>query len=229
MFEAFLFLQVLRTYYGGRDITAEDLKAALVVGMGPREHRRLMKKRFLRQQRSSNPSSTNEDLSITDANTVVSSGQRSSGQCSSRTIDGDIVSDPKTCVPGQENNDTPPPPSEVDQAENNSVSYENQNADVSGSDEDTKSSTVAVEPTARRHSRRSINKESLLGHGPHGKQVVDMIIEKEGDEGIRQFCQLWRTVFVDALQPAFLPPGWDVTHRSACLHPTDVFNDCPYM
>ena len=37
--------------------------------------------------------------------------------------------------------------------------------------------------------------------------------EKEGDEGIRHFCQLWRAVFVDALQPAFLPPGWDVTHR----------------
>lgn len=216
-----LFLQVLRTYYGGRDITPEDLKAALIVGMGPREHRRLMKKRFLRQQRSSK----NEDLNITDAKTV------SSGQCCSQTSNGDIaqiIMDPKTCITNQVEDETPLPPSEVDQAgkseadqvgkskadqaEQNSALDDDQNADVSGSDEDTKLSTVAVEP-ARKHSRRSITKESLLGHGPHGKQVVDMIIEKEGDEGIRHFCQLWRAVFVDALQPAFLPPGWDVTHR----------------
>ncbi|XVF03076.1 hypothetical protein REPUB_Repub04eG0229400 [Reevesia pubescens] len=33
------------------------------------------------------------------------------------------------------------------------------------------------------------SKLSLLGHGPHGKKVVDHILIEYGEEGIRQFCQ----------------------------------------
>lgn len=57
------------------------------------------------------------------------------------------------------------------------------------------------------------SKLSLLGHGPHGKQVVDHLLEEYGEEGIRDFCQRWRQAFVDALNPRFLPAGWDVKHR----------------
>jgi cation-transporting P-type ATPase D len=57
------------------------------------------------------------------------------------------------------------------------------------------------------------SKLSLLGHGPHGKQVVDHILEEYGEDGIRQFCQRWRQVFVEAVHPRFLPAGWDVMHR----------------
>ena len=189
-----------------------------------------MKKRFLRQQRASNPGK-NEDITIVD---VKTQGLENNSQ----ETDGDksqIASDAKNSITIRLEDDTPLPPSqlnqaqkpeidqaegsEVDHVEKNSLLFEEQQVDVWGSDEDTKSSTHEAE-APRRHSRQSINKESLLGHGPHGKQVVDIIIEKEGDEGIRQFCQLWRAVFVDALQPAYLPPGWDVTHRSASC----VFN-----
>ncbi|XP_023531755.1 protein RRP6-like 3 isoform X1 [Cucurbita pepo subsp. pepo] len=55
-------------------------------------------------------------------------------------------------------------------------------------------------------------KLSLLGHGPHGKQVVDHLLAEYGEDGIRQFCQRWRQVFVAAIQPRFLPAGWDVNH-----------------
>ncbi|KAG0608211.1 hypothetical protein M758_8G087800 [Ceratodon purpureus] len=214
--------EILKTYYGGREITPEDLKAALIVGMGPREHRRLLKKKYQRQQRASNPSK-NEDIDIMD---VKTQGLENS----SHITNGDdvhISSDAITSISNQMEDDTPLPPSEADQAEKpevdqteksevgqverTSVPDEEQQVGASGSDEDTKLSTLEAE-APRRHSRRSINKESLLGHGPHGKQVVDIIIEKEGDEGIRRFCQVWRAVFVDALQPTFLPPGWDVTH-----------------
>lgn len=59
------------------------------------------------------------------------------------------------------------------------------------------------------------SKLSLLGHGPHGKQVVDHLLKEYGEDGIREFCQRWRQVFVDALKPRFLPAGWDVKHRYA--------------
>lgn len=56
------------------------------------------------------------------------------------------------------------------------------------------------------------SKLSLLGHGPHGKLVVDHLLREYGEDGIRQFCQRWRQVFVAAIQPRFLPAGWDVNH-----------------
>nr|POE96861.1 isoform 2 of protein rrp6-like 3 [Quercus suber] len=55
-------------------------------------------------------------------------------------------------------------------------------------------------------------KLSLLGHGPHGKQVVDHLLKEYGEDGIRQFSQRWRQVFVEAVHPRFLPAGWDVMH-----------------
>ena len=38
---------VIKNYYEGRDINREDLEAALLVGMGPREKRHLSKKKGL--------------------------------------------------------------------------------------------------------------------------------------------------------------------------------------
>lgn len=55
-------------------------------------------------------------------------------------------------------------------------------------------------------------REPVLGHGPHGKKVVEMLLEQGGDDAIRAFLRSWRKVFVHALQPAFLPPGWDIHH-----------------
>lgn len=61
-------------------------------------------------------------------------------------------------------------------------------------------------------SSKSASKMSLLGHGPHGNQVVNHLLKEYGDDGIQEFCKRWRQVFVDAIKPRFLPAGWDVTH-----------------
>ncbi|XP_017253586.1 protein RRP6-like 3 isoform X1 [Daucus carota subsp. sativus] len=61
-------------------------------------------------------------------------------------------------------------------------------------------------------SSKSASKMSLLGHGPHGNQVVNHLLKEYGDDGVQEFCQRWRQVFVDAIKPRFLPAGWDVTH-----------------
>ncbi|CAI5501405.1 unnamed protein product [Closterium sp. Naga37s-1] len=52
----------------------------------------------------------------------------------------------------------------------------------------------------------------LRGHWEHGTKVVALLLEGGGEAGIREFTQQWREVFVAALQPRFLPPGWDVQH-----------------
>lgn len=57
------------------------------------------------------------------------------------------------------------------------------------------------------------SKLSLLGHGPHGKQIVEYLLREYGEDGVRDFCQRWRKVFVDAVHPRHLPGGWNVSHR----------------
>lgn len=57
------------------------------------------------------------------------------------------------------------------------------------------------------------SKLSLLGHGPHGKQVVEYLLREHGEDGVRDFCQRWRQVFVDTVHPRHLPGGWNVSHR----------------
>ncbi|CAI7830063.1 unnamed protein product [Closterium sp. NIES-53] len=52
----------------------------------------------------------------------------------------------------------------------------------------------------------------LRGHWEHGTKVVALLLAGGGEAGIREFTQQWREVFVAALQPRFLPPGWDVQH-----------------
>ena len=56
-------------------------------------------------------------------------------------------------------------------------------------------------------------KISLLGHGHHGKQVVELLLANGEEEAIHQFCQRWRQVFVEAVRPRYLPSGWNIKHR----------------
>jgi cation-transporting P-type ATPase D len=56
-------------------------------------------------------------------------------------------------------------------------------------------------------------KISLLGHGHHGKQVVELLLSNGGEEAINQFSQRWRQVFVASLHPRYLPSGWNIKHR----------------
>lgn len=62
-------------------------------------------------------------------------------------------------------------------------------------------------------SHQQNSKLSLLGHGPHGKQVVEYLLREHGEDGVRDFCQRWRQVFVDTVHPRHLPGGWNVSHR----------------
>ncbi|TKY53185.1 Exonuclease 3'-5' domain-containing protein 2 [Spatholobus suberectus] len=57
------------------------------------------------------------------------------------------------------------------------------------------------------------SKHPLMGHEPHGKQVVEYFLKEYGEDGIQEFCQRWRQVFVDAVNPRFLPAGWDIKYR----------------
>ncbi|KAL8238234.1 hypothetical protein R6Q59_019315 [Mikania micrantha] len=125
--------QVVKKYYGGREISEEDLEKALLVGMSPHEKRRLQKKRGI-------------SLNNTSSKNIVS--------------EMDIKG----------NN--------VDPAINKNEAYEPENG----------------------------------WHGPHGKQVVDYLLKNHGENGIQEFCQRWRQVFVESINPRFLPAGWDVAH-----------------
>ncbi|CAN6843024.1 unnamed protein product [Brassica oleracea] len=154
-------LQTVKMYYGGRDITEEDLEKALLIGMSPHERRKLERKKgvSLKQENSSNDA---------DANSFEEAppGGDTNGESS-------VVGDDSGGDGAPELNDT--------QCNGNILHQQN-------------------------------SKLSLLGHGPHGKQVVEYLLNEYGEDGVRDFCQRWRKVFVDALHPRHLPGGWDVTH-----------------
>lgn len=181
-------LQIVKAYYGGREVTPEDLEMALFVGMSPHERRRFEKKKrfFLNPEKcteskgstctaveaakkdSEMDHSTNQEL-ITGKFDVNSGGR------------GDLSTT-------NEDIDRRKPP---EKGNNCTLDYGNGNGISSESDK----------------------KLSLLGHGPHGKQVVEHLLNNYGEEGIREFCQRWRQVFVEAIHPRFLPSGWNIKHR----------------
>ena len=44
---------------------------------------------------------------------------------------------------------------------------------------------------------------------PHGKQVVDII---QSEDRMSDFVKLWRTNFLQSMEPKYLPLGWRVEH-----------------
>ncbi|KAI3457347.1 hypothetical protein Pfo_014010 [Paulownia fortunei] len=226
--------QIVMTYYGGREISDEDLERALLVGMSPHERRRFEKKRgfaFKHPTRGVNLNDVKENniggkspvsiqnaskgasvdslhTNITDidqkqdyVDILVVEDTGASTQPSSSNIGGniaaftadtdDLTSDLKI-VPG---------------IKCISVSKED-GISGSGNLSNETSSPADDRDILLKHE----SKLSLLGHGPHGKQVVTYLLKEYGDDGIREFCQRWRQVFVEALHPRFLPAGWDVMH-----------------
>jgi len=210
--------QVVRQYYGGREIGPEDLTAALLVGMGPREHRRLSKKKRLFE----NPNYLSKEMQVEvqECNTVadnVSEELSTDGAAQRQQMEqlarnggqefefheGESLIEFSQLWQQQEEKEHDE--EELPPSQNVVLSNRIHGEDAAAQGFEDASSC----PT----SRRSLMKDSLLGHGPHGRQVVNILMAESGDLGIAKFCQRWRAVFVESVQPTFLPPGWDISHR----------------
>ncbi|XP_027346451.1 protein RRP6-like 3 isoform X3 [Abrus precatorius] len=228
--------EIVKKYYGGREISEEDLERALQVGMTPHERRRFEKKRGFSFRHSAASTATvreqdnhascaprlcDVDVLKVDAhdgsyaneetrsevhkevstrkddfgNPTLASGIAINGAVSA-ALNGNTIPVETTLY-----NETSDSAVNVDNS-HLSRRQENGESDLSYLPKDEKS-------TKAQHN----SKLSLLGHGPHGKQVVEHIVKVYGEDGIREFCQRWRQVFVDAVNPRFLPAGWDVKHR----------------
>ncbi|XP_010276114.1 PREDICTED: protein RRP6-like 3 isoform X2 [Nelumbo nucifera] len=210
---------VVMKYFGGREISEEDLERALLVGMSPHERRRLEKKRGLSFKHSKESLLSNE----TNGPSTGIIGTAALLE----TLETDV------------SNGAPSPKESEPNAEGDEILFKEMDACAregsmySGIEVDQETSTTGTEDqnfervnacvlenvgfesvvTETGNSSLKYNpKLSLLGHGPHGKQVVDYLLKEYGEDGIRQFCQRWRQVFVEAINPRFLPAGWDVMH-----------------
>ncbi|KAG4206147.1 hypothetical protein ERO13_A04G144700v2 [Gossypium hirsutum] len=234
--------QIVMRYYGGREISNEDLERALVVGMSPHERRRLEKKKGLSLKQSTRIPPVKEQES-NDATRILSTTLDPSKV--DRPDASDITADVSNSTKVDTSKEALGTKDDLDfcmvtdtDHTNNSPACSDFRVAAACNDMKSHSSEIsetksvsAVNPGDK--SESSIPKEivdsscarydgnipfkhnsklSLLGHGPHGKQVVDHILNESGEEGIRQFCQRWRHVFVEAVHPRFLPAGWDVMH-----------------
>ncbi|PIA57855.1 hypothetical protein AQUCO_00500048v1 [Aquilegia coerulea] len=186
--------QIVMKFYGGRNITEEDLEKALLVGMSPHERRRLKKKRGLSFGHSPDDEA-NENSADNVSNSTLAD-----------TLGYDLTSGSHPAREGKH-----------DKQEDQLLAVE---LDTSTRDtsEDLESRMSSIDRSDSSYCNGTVSpkynkKLSLLGHGPHGKEVVDHILKEDGEDGIREFCQTWRQVFVEAVNPRFLPSGWDVMHR----------------
>ncbi|XP_015866330.3 protein RRP6-like 3 isoform X3 [Ziziphus jujuba] len=229
--------EIVMRYYGGREISEEDLERALLVGMSPNERRRLERKKGLsfkhlkgsvlpiaEQEKMTSSLTTSETLGASEIYTP-NGPYTAIAEESSRIEDMDlsmekgadvdnVYLDSDTGIYGKAY-------AEVEKnvnSDGHGVSDIENVSDVKADDNCGRSQQsngsvdlcfTAFDGTV--HPKHK-SKLSLLGHGPHGKQVVDYILKEHGEDGVRQFCQRWRQVFVEAVHPHFLPAGWDIMH-----------------
>ncbi|XP_024960832.1 protein RRP6-like 3 isoform X2 [Cynara cardunculus var. scolymus] len=206
--------EVVKKYYGGRDISEEDLENALLVGMSPHEKRRMRKKRGLSLNSSSRNFVSDKEVESSNGGVQLSSSNKA---LNIDIEDGSDASKEEPNLVATDNiSDTP----SLYSAFSKNEIYEPKNASILDLNVDSEITDPSVKQNGSIHpsSDSAIfatcsSKLSLLGHGPHGKQVVDFLMKEHGDDGVREFCQRWRQVFVEAIHPRFLPAGWDVTHR----------------
>ncbi|GMP66832.1 hypothetical protein CsSME_00027028 [Camellia sinensis var. sinensis] len=205
-------VRIVMKYYGGREISEEDLERALLVGMTPHERRRLVKKRGSAYKKSTKSVIPEEQESC---DSLASTGKTCSKEDSNLLAAEDMdVSSFTLCSDLDVNAETLADNNEVTDSDRSRV-YETKC--ISIVDTDVNESISPSNGTVNSVSDGTISpkhnpKLSLLGHGPHGKQVVDHLLKGYGEDGISQFCQRWRQVFVEAVHPHFLPAGWDVMH-----------------
>lgn len=212
-------MKVVRMYYGGREISHEDLEAALLVGMSPHRRRKYEKKRGASNKNSSASKvlKMNAINMLEPINPYSSETSRCGGSLDAKdqTSYEQLVYKPETSVK------TPSISSAIDIREDGFATDSTpMTLDVSGISDvkdvmllDTENIHSSQNPLKATAGSKCKSKLSLLGHGPHGKEVVDYLLTNSGEDGIHLFCQRWRQVFVDALHPRHLPAGWDVKHR----------------
>ncbi|GJX13599.1 RRP6-like protein 3 isoform X2 [Tanacetum coccineum] len=161
--------KIARTYYGGREISDEDLKKALLVGPGECGIKRMRTEKHLYRNSSSK-------------NTVLDTALNSDIEDGADASKNEINELEKGSMLDSDINTDPTDASAKQHVSVNIIS-------------------VAVIATCS-------SKLLLRGHGPHGKQVVDYLLKEHEDDGIQEFCQRWRQVFVEVINPWFLPAGW---------------------
>ncbi|KAL8167824.1 hypothetical protein V2J09_009323 [Rumex salicifolius] len=192
-------MEIVRKYYGGREISQEDLEKAFLVGMSPYEQRKFEKKRGLSCKQAAASITLDNEHSTTRLASFES--LNSNGQ-------------------ERENRIFLPQTDESTTHKENGLSIQDEDMCETGDtlenfiDQSGLKDTLELPcPNSDGSASTGLgSKVSLLGHGPHGKKVVEYLLGKHGDDGINQFCQRWRQVFVDTLNPKHLPGGWDIMH-----------------
>ncbi|KAL4201399.1 hypothetical protein AMTRI_Chr02g215870 [Amborella trichopoda] len=240
-------IMIVRTYFGGREVSDRDLETALLVGMSPHERRRLSRKRGScfkqsadkvlvkepKDGKSRDAYQSRDGVTLAEDHHMTAGLQFSEDSCIWKSMELDIAkvisTDERAAssnhmyefdsfheihIGGDDHGElksTMRKPSSKD----NKGHLDSNHVDlVSGkaTDGSHRSNEVAGYSAHETCTSNYSQKLSLLGHGPHGKQVVEYILKKSGEEGIQQFCQRWRQVFVESICPRFLPVGWDVMH-----------------
>ncbi|KAK4741810.1 hypothetical protein SAY87_025398 [Trapa incisa] len=212
--------QIVMRFYGGREINNEDLERALLVGMSFHERKRLQKKRGLSLKTNQADSVPIKEKKL-DSPTLVSiaeDGLRAGASNGEKQGEKDCCPNSDSCTDSLTDLENPAyieknMDLDLTDASSNKDAYA-VNAHDTGESGTARNGLVDILDGVDKGTIDSKHKSkfSLMGHGPHGKLVVDRILEESGEDGVCEFCQRWRQVFVEATRPQFLPAGWGIKH-----------------
>jgi cation-transporting P-type ATPase D len=214
-------------------VTPEDLEMALLVGMSPHERRRLEKKKgylFKAQAQNIITKSSSNNISENSGHVsenshalseqfpedgAESNGQQEFDETESRNHLEDLtLSQGSSSLPVSMEDTT---------FGHDTATFETDTKQQASGTCIPANGHLHRDPSIGDNSNQAISKNaekkiSLLGHGHHGKQVVELLLSNGGEEAINQFCQRWRQVFVEAVHPRYLPSGWNINHRLVAFH-----------
>ena len=173
-------------YYGGREISDEDLEKALLVGMSPNERKRLGKKRGLQFKHASS-----QVLVGTDTDSKETCSKQNNGQnlmemrtdisghstCSNTLANGEVSSAHSKGVDSDS----------TKSRNTNCIPFSDSDAAESGSPLNGAKNLICSTNNGNFSSKHK-SKYSILGHGPHGKVAVEHLLKEYGEVGILEFC-----------------------------------------
>ncbi|KAG1368338.1 Protein RRP6-like 3 [Cocos nucifera] len=181
-------IQIVKAYFGGREISPEDLEMALLVGMSPHERRRLEKKKGL-SFRHHGQSMIYKSSTSSNGKTIENNIKRNNSIHISQESLKDDVKD----IDGRQTNTSAndmhaglllngdDSPSDNIQCLNKREDLEQGNVCIlsngNGHGDLQKETCEAVLPSTSYQvtSSKGAKKLSLLGHGPHGKPIFDLV------------------------------------------------------
>lgn len=231
--------QMVRGFVRQNDEPADDdewlsqveLEQGLLVGLAPRQKRRMLRQLAAEQAGKANDSSQDpadddsaQPNSQEEGSTKAGLDQTASAQ-DIGSLPGSDTAQHSSRLQGSDAvqcDNQAAAMSDEDELADTSTDESNQHQQHANSRQgsDEQDAGTSIQQLSRQRqgvSSQGVSDEDTNGHAWHGRQVVAAALAEGGSDSLLVLIQRFRQSFTDALHPKFLPSAWHIMHRySVC-------------